>query len=1774
MGTPAHRDQSASYTAMREVLFALNKRGMDVKSYGLRADTDKANTHAPFCAPKIETDGGIFCTSNTSAKLKLKTDTTCVDVSVDKEIKVGMLGNTEPKPLPPLIQEDSEELEEYCKQELKPVLQRQGKLDRVVNSLGVMKISQLREAQQKLRSIEEEKRKAKDRYRKEAIDRKHKNLEFVKEKQAFTGVSLKTALDSFKSMIVDGTFDLPVAMMNVYYSVNNAQLLINLGSVCLKLAECSPTHILQLFNADILADIRALEALGISPNVHKQAFTSSGSSKEKEPELASEVNTSFFYTHFGLTSKKQAVAMLGIMIGLAIFKDANVRTLLKEMKVFLTGREVSSYSMVENVLDFLAKKATFWFDPQAPDVENRALALIRKDATYTLVTSDGTAYKWQYYPAYSVELNKMLAEVRRFSSLNESNTYITARMKTVENLVISSLEECYRQCVKRRVEPCIIGIYGPAGMGKTCITKLMSDLMTHALGLGCIDEYSSFISEVSDPKFVTAKRGIILNWDDLGMVEGGVVYGQIMMFANNIPGTFASAAVDEKGKHSIDGIAGIVTSNHRDFGVSNSGILYESAFMRRFDFVVMMEVKPEFCVVAANGTVSTALDSAKLLAATTYVEGRPVTPDAWNFIIKKVITIGASWEYETQFLFTTLRDYLKWFIEAFKANRIRKSRAFNNQQATVFCKKCDLPLACHSDAKRCEFEMCEADVQPTPEKPEVALSESTLVPCDDVKFDDSYSGYLKDMFEKTKGYLRPKIVPVQEKQAFVFEKPDVMGALVWPVTKVCGSFLGSLFGYKIYSSVFTLFKKVEWVCDELVPPVPKSKQIYEAMPSVPSSVKSRLADLMEQVRIRLAPYYGSEWFFAILDRVRGYKEAFIIHFCNVWDTLTPAMRAVNAFLACVGIYTLLKQLINNLFPKEELVRLTQHEMWKRNVGLVRHYPGFRNYNNETKRFLDFARESVYTVKIFETREDLLAWRQDESVEFAIMTGFFVRGKIFATCSHFQIAGKWLHFTPRDGANDVVSDDIYIPSELVSSDDSDRVEAGSDWQFVYIPGTVNRPDLLKMNSQKVSLLDAEQDDILFTATNIGPVDQPYVIETRKANTRFESQGFLNYTVPGFTTRKGNSGSLFLRAQGTNYSFFHHEGVGADSIGCAAKLPISRMTEFEDSLRLLNYPIDVTLKPDLTKLSKALVVVPAPADNPLSNYTGHSGLSIGQSASIIPTGTPKEVMYKSVLNVRLEHHLSKAYGSPSGAKWPVQDPETGVWHRCSPYDIRLAMVGDINAPIDTKIVNRAVSSYIERLDTMISKVPPPGPYTEDQILNGDTERKLRPINRDTSSGFGWRGTKVNHLIQVDGRWRMGDELRESFDRYVASMEQGYVEGVITKVSIKMNEAIPLAKVETGRSRQVYTMQLEYLLVAKMYLGPILELMGLNQFAFECMVGVNAMSSDWQAIYDYLSGPGFTQSSPMDFSGYDIKIVGVLMEGTCQVFMHCGLHYLKYTSKQMLVLAAVLICQSQPIFVYRNVLKFLTSGEVSGHPATAQVNSVTNSIYQRCSWFDTLVNKLKPLFYFSNTDFTTSQLCDVQISKAEHTIVRYPEEVEDFESLNDYDAHNRLVTYGDDVLNSRSAYAVQMFRGEWIKDSFLRFGQTVTDANDKSKPPKFGPIEDLQFLKRTFREITWYDYTFMSAPLEEEVIYKMMCFNCVSKNCTPSEILTQVCENAYREMWLHGPERFYSFCDEMEPIFEMYKIKPRVGRGSAHQWALDMEKKNFTTWQEEQWNFHLTD
>lgn len=58
----------------------------------------------------------------------------------------------------------------------------------------------------------------------------------------------------------------------------------------------------------------------------------------------------------------------------------------------------------------------------------------------------------------------------------------------------------------------------------------------------------------------------------------------------------------------------------------------------------------------------------------------------------------------------------------------------------------------------------------------------------------------------------------------------------------------------------------------------------------------------------------------------------------------------------------------------------------------------------------------------------------------------------------------------------------------------------------------------------------------------------------------------------------------------------------------------------------------------------------------------------------------------------------------------------------------------------------------------------------------------------------------------------------------------------------------------------------------------------------------------------------------------------------------------------------------------------------------------------------------------------------------------------------------------------------------------------------------------------------------------------------------------------MWLHGPERFYEFCNEMDPILDMYKLKPRVGRDTALKWAQDMENKKFTSWEEEQWVFHI--
>lgn len=1570
------------------------------------------------------------------------------------------------------------------------------------------------------------------------------NVDQAIKKQAF----LSSTLSGAKDMFVAGNFDLPIFVMNLYNSQNVVQIIANMSLIIRDLdLSLSPLDLISHYN-DLCVFIEIAKDEWYRPDdLYKQARRTHRG--DEPPSGTPDINIacdSFFYKHFHITSSRQAFFILASMVSLLVIKDTNLRSIITTSRSYIMGKEINAWSIVEHVLTYTAHQFTTFFSGVVEDLEFETMRLLRKNAEYELVTKDGIKYQWQYFPAYACELEGMRDKLATYLAHNSNlDSYTIARYRVLINLVNTQIESARKECVTRRVEPCIIGIYGSPSMGKTCITKIMADLATRCMGLGCLDEYSTFFSDVADKKFTTNKQGIVYFWDDLGMAEEGQAYGQIMTFANNLPSTFASAIAEQKGNFKANGILGIATSNAEDFGVQTSGLLHPSAFMRRFDFVIEMRVKEEYCALASNGEISTTLNTQKFLNDTIVTpDGLKVTPDAWIFIIKKVFVLGDTWRYETLSTFETCQSFFSWYVDAFRNNRLKKSRALANQMDTKFCQKCGLPASCHHVSGSCvapnnyidelnraqgnrhvsstAFSADNTTLSPTPMDPCCTIRKRVDVPSSLVLESE------EPMVESWLYTTRKLLEPGPQLQTY---KRRVFGQEIEVNTfkEIIAAIFMIILRYILFLIALRL---LDFLCYSFVVFTSLPERIKSATNSIFN--EPEVSVVYTEVESETEPYGGKIWFKALYEKVPLCQREFLVLFSEKWKRVSTKFKLLIGSIIALGLVKGAHTLYKALFVRPDFVApVVNKQMWKECNGERLLYPAFRNYaNNVTRKFVDFANESVYQYALFDSYDDLLAWRAGEIITHTNGTGFFVSGKIFAYCKHSTMKGKWLHFFPRDMSNDCVCPDQLIDDECIFS------APDSDWEFSYISGAVSRPDLLSL-SLDVDIRTAEQQDIVFLFDEVRTDDIVYYVRMILPTTGAVGNGILNYTVPG-GTQDGHSGSLFLRVQGNKYALFHHEGLTAKGHAFASIFPMNSYEYFKSNLRTMGLCIDPTLSTDLTPLMSQVTLVTPKSNNPLEKYTGLCGLALGASATVVPVGKPKEVMKRTCLYPHFEKHFDKQFVSPSDAKQLIYDEENSQYYMCSPYDVRLSLTGNAQ-PIDTRFVWLATDEYIDRLKTHLSDRNRLPPFTIDEVVNGVPDIHLRPINRNTSSGFGRSGPKKNYMNFIDHRWSFDDDTVSKIERYLSVLKTGKVEGVVVKSSIKMDEVISEKKLKSGKSRQVYTMNLEYLVLSKMYLGPILTVMGENQAIFECMVGINATSSDWENLRQLLHKKGYTQFSSMDFSSFDINIIGIFMEHACRVFLWVAKYICKYTDEELLITSCILVAAMQPFLLYRNHFRAMSTSEFSGHCATAQINSILNSIYQRCAWFYAL--------YLLGIDMLTK-----------------------YDNNWSFDKHNTNGVYGDDIVVARSDPAVAKISGTLIRDSFAYFGQIVTDVSDKSLPPRFTNFDEMRFLKRAWRPVTWYDYEFMSAPLEEESIYKMMSFNGESKTCLSDEILQQTIENAIREMWLHGPERFYSFCDEIEPLCDKYNIVPRVGRSSAQLWAHKMEKNEFASWEEEQWFFHL--
>lgn len=135
--------------------------------------------------------------------------------------------------------------------------------------------------------------------------------------------------------------------------------------------------------------------------------------------------------------------------------------------------------------------------------------------------------------------------------------------------------------------------------------------------------------------------------------------------------------------------------------------------------------------------------------------------------------------------------------------------------------------------------------------------------------------------------------------------------------------------------------------------------------------------------------------------------------------------------------------------------------------------------------------------------------------------------------------------------------------------------------------------------------------------------------------------------------------------------------------------------------------------------------------------------------------------------------------------------------------------------------------------------------------------------------------------------------------------------------------------------------------------------------------------------------------------------------------------------------------------------------------------------------------------------------------------------------------MVAYGDDNVLNISSEAIDFYNQENISCVMQEMKHEYTDEAKTGTIVKSRALQDVLFLKRSFRFCPELQRTV--APLKKDVIYEMI--NWTRNTIDPNIILMTNIETAFREIVYHGREAYNSLRRSIENISDLLPENPQI-------------------------------
>lgn len=333
------------------------------------------------------------------------------------------------------------------------------------------------------------------------------------------------------------------------------------------------------------------------------------------------------------------------------------------------------------------------------------------------------------------------------------------------------------------------------------------------------------------------------------------------------------------------------------------------------------------------------------------------------------------------------------------------------------------------------------------------------------------------------------------------------------------------------------------------------------------------------------------------------------------------------------------------------------------------------------------------------------------------------------------------------------------------------------------------------------------------------------------------------------------------------------------------------------------------------------------------------------------------------------------------------------------------------------------------------------TFEEAVVGVEGWKLKPINRKTSPGHRYRyyvtskqpgktaffGNEDNFVLNDPNNEALQD-LRQDVDTIIANAECG-VRTLHLCTDFLKDELRPLAKVEAVATRVISATELDYTIAVRMYFGAFLAAMFDTYVANGMAPGINQYTQ-WFALAEALRSRG-SKYFDGDFSRFDASEQPWIHEGMLgyvnRWYRYNNPEWEPRHDKIRGILWLDLV-HSRHVTGFGNTLSFVvqwTKSLPSGHPLTTMVNSMYSLI------------TLTGCYIILTGDATNMW------------------------------KHAYIVTFGDDNLTAVDDLICEIFNQVTVAKCMRdHFGLTYTPGNKSGVLVPYTHLEDVTFLKRSFR------------------------------------------------------------------------------------------------------------